>query len=445
MRRKRLIIFLMLTGMFLISKQVQSQNKPTSWNLKTCIDYAKQQNIQLKQAQLTIEGNQATLQQSKEALYPNLSASSSLSMSGGKKQNSTTGGFDYVTTTNNSYSLNARVTLFDGLSSYKTIKQNDLQTNVSELNYKETENNIIISITQAYLELLYAKDNLDMAQKTVETSKAQLALSENLLNAEHIAKVDYIQVKAQYNSDLYSVVTAQNTLDSRKLTMKQLLELGIDDNFDIEMPTINDEDVLKPLPSLSEVYQTAYNSMPEIKSSDLNTQVASISLDKANAAYLPTLSMSGSLTTGYAAGGGSYTDQLLNLNIGQGVVLSLSVPIYSNGSTKTAVQKAKLNLESAKLDFKTTQKDLLKTIESLYQDAVSSQSNYVAANVQVTSSEESYKLVQEQYALGMKNTVDLLTEKDNLLKAQKALLQAKYGAILSQKLLNFYQGVPIEL
>jgi len=425
--------------------QMVAQTKPEVWNLKTCLEYARKNNIQIQKAKISTQESIIDLQQSKEALLPNLNAGSSLGLSYGKAQDDATKDFVNTASLTSNYSLSAGMTLFDGLSSYKTIKQNKLQTKVSEFTAKETENSIIISITQAYLQLLYAKDNLEMAKETAETSKAQLAMSENLLKAEHIARADYSQVKAQYSSDLYNVVTAQNTLETQRLTLKQLLELDIMDNFEINMPTISDDDVLKPLPSKTDVYQTALIVMPEVQSSSLSVDVANLSIEKAKASYLPSLSFSAGLETGNNANStGTYLDQLSD-NIGQSVGLSLSIPIYSRGSTKASVQKAKLSLESAKLDYTNTQKDLLKTIESLYQDAVSAQSNYVAAKEQLVAAEESFRLTEEQYSLGMKNTVELLTEKDSYLQAQQSLLQAKYGAVLSQKLLNFYQNIPIEL
>ncbi|MDP4277568.1 MAG: TolC family protein, partial [Bacteroidota bacterium] len=161
--------------------------------------------------------------------------------------------------------------------------------------------------------------------------------------------------------------------------------------------------------------------------------------------YLPSLSLSAGIQTGhYGSSSSSYINQLNN-NLGQSLGLSLSIPIYNRGATKASVQKAKLDVESAKLEYTSAQKELLKTVESVYQDAVSAQSNFFAAKEKLASAEESYKLVDGQFKLGMKNTVELLTAKDTYLEAEKTVIQAKYGAVLSQKLLDFYQNVTIEL
>ena len=444
MKLKVCIICLLLSGTLHVSGQDSTMVKPSVWNLKTCIDYACKNNIQVQKARISVQESNVDLQQSKTALLPSISASSSLNFSNGKVQDDD-GAYLNNSSLGSSYSINAGMTLFDGLSNYNTIKQNKLQTKVSELNTKETENSIIIAITEAYLEMLYAHENLDMAKRTAETSKAQVSVSENLLKAGSIAKADFSQVKAQYSSDLYNIVNAQNNFETSKLTLKQLLELDMTDDFEISIPEISDDEVMKLLPSKVEVYQTALNVMPEIQSSDLSIDVANLDLKKAKGAYLPSLSFSAGINTGHnSVSTNAYSDQLSD-NLGQSVGLSLSIPIYSRGTVKSSVQKAKLGIESAKLDYTNSQKELLKTIESVYLDAVSAQSKYMAAKEQLASAEESYSLTEEQFKLGMKNTVELLTEKDNYLEAENSLLQAKYGAVLSQKLLNFYQNQSIEL
>lgn len=445
MKQGLLIISLYFAVFFSLAAQ-ETVEKPTTWNLKSCIEYARKNNIQVQKVRLSTEGSEINLKQSKEALYPSVSATSSFSYSNGKIRKSDTEDL-YVNNASagNSYSISAGMTLFNGLKNYNTIKQNALLKKASELNTQETENDIEISITEAYLEILYAREKLEMAKRTVETSGAQVALSRNLLDAGSIAMADFSQVQSQYSSDLYSVVTAQNNYDTSVLTLKQLLELGMLDELNIEIPEIQESEVLAVLPSKVDVYQTALAVMPQIRNSELSVRLAEYDLKNAKAGYYPTLSLSAGLSTRNDLDvDDSYGNQL-NHNFTQSIGLNLSLPIYSNGSVKASVRKAKLGIQSAKLDFTSTQKELLKTVESLYQDAISMQGKYYAAKEQLKSAEISYRLTEDQFKLGMKNTVELLTEKDNYLEAEQTVLQAKYGAVLSQKLLNFYQNIPIEL
>jgi len=445
MKQKILIISIFLTCTLSLSAE-NTAEKPEKWDLKTCIEYAKKNNIQVQKAKISTQESDITLKQSKEALYPNVSASSSFSFSNGKiKKSSTENEYVNNASLGSKYAINAGMTLFNGLKNYNTIKQNELSKKASELSTKETENNIEVAITEAYLEILYAHETLEMAKRTVETSKAQVALSQNLLNAGSIAKADFSQVQSQYSSDQYSVVTAQNNYDTQKLTLKQLLELDMMDELEIVFPKVEESDVMAPLPAKADVYQTALSVMPQIQNSELSVRLAEYELKNARSSYYPTLSLNAGLSTSHDVDVDETYANQLNHNFYQSLGLSLSIPIYSNGSTRASVQKARFGIQSAKLDYTSAQKDLLKTVESLYQDAISMQSKYYSAKEQLKSAEESYSLTEEQFKLGMKNTVELLTEKDNRLEAEQTLLQAKYGAVLSQKLLNFYQNIPIEL
>lgn len=442
--KHRLLIFSLLLASTLSLAAQERVVGPEKWDLKTCIEYAIKKNIQVQKARITTQESDINLKQSKEALFPSVSANSSFSYSNGKIQT------DGVEAKNNAslgsnYSINAGMTLFNGLKNINTIKQNEQLKKASELNTKETENNIVVAITSAYLEILYAHETLEMTKRTVETSKAQVALSQNLLTAGSIAKADFSQVQSQYSSDLYAVVNAQNNYETQKLTLKQLLELEMTDELEIEFPDLKEADVMAPLPSKAEVYRTALNVMPQVQNSELAVQVAEYDLKNARSSYYPTLSLNGGLSTKHNNEVITSYGNQLNDNFYQSVGLSLSIPIYSNGSTRASVQKARLSIQSAKLDYTGTQKELLKTVESLYQDAVSMQSKFYAAKEQLKSVEESYRLTEDQFNLGMKNTVELLTEKDKYQEAEQLLLQAKYGAVLSQKLLNFYQNISIEL
>jgi outer membrane protein len=446
MKRRNVILSLFFVVALTLQAQQPSKEagtKPTRWDLKSCIEYAKTNNIEVQQAKITTESSIQTLQQSKNDLLPSLSASAGMSYTNGKVL--TNGILLSSASKGSTYSLSTSMTLFDGMKNYNTIRQSKLEAQAAGLQEKVTENEIVVSITEAYLSMLYAHENLVTAERTVETSKAQVALSQNLLTAGSIAKADFSQVQSQYASDRYTLVTTQNTYETCKLELKQLLELDMTDTFEVVIPELAEKDILKLLPSKTDVYQTALSVMPEIQSSSISVNVAEYDLKSAKSGYYPSLSLDGSLSSNHDGGLSTDFGTQLNNNFSQYVGLSLSIPIYDKGSTKTSVQKAKLSIQSAKLDYTSAQKTLLKTVESLYQDAVASQGKYTAAIEQLKAAEESYNLVKEQFGLGMKNTVELLSAQDSYLEAEQTLSQAKFGAVLSQKLLNFYQNIPIEL
>ena len=171
--------------------------------------------------------------------------------------------------------------------------------------------------------------------------------------------------------------------------------------------------------------------------------MAELDIKRAKGAFLPSLSMNAGIGTGHLSGSDyTFGSQIWN-SFNESVGLTLSIPIFSNRQYKTAYNKAKHALTTSQLELLNTQKQLLKTVEGIYLDATSSQTQYLSASEQLNYVTESYKLVDEQFSLGMKNTVELLTEKNNFLTAQQQQLQAKYMALMSIQLLNIYQHKPV--
>lgn len=434
-----------LIATFLFSMAFMSGlNAQDKWTLRSCIDYARQNNIQVQKSKLTADSYNVDILQSKAALFPSLSGSVSQRFSNSQVANSS-GDYKYEGTFQGQYALNASVTVFDGKKNINAIKQAKMQKEAQDLNVEEIQNNIEISITQAYLQMLYARESIKNNENILESSKAELDQAQIFLDAGSTTRSEYAQVESQYSSDKYNLVLAQNTYDTYKLQLKQLLELDVDENFDVSFPEVGDDEILKMIPSKRDVYQTALTIMPQVQSSKVNIDIANIALKTAKAGYIPTISANASIGTGniYNQSPSFFTQ--LDRNFNQSVGLTLSIPIFDNRQNKSNVQKANINIRNAELDLIDTQKDLLKTVENLYQDVVSAQSKYLAAKEKLKSTELSYELVQEQYNLGMRNTVELTTEKNNYANALQELLQSKYSALLSLKLLNFYQGQDISL
>jgi outer membrane protein len=199
------------------------------------------------------------------------------------------------------------------------------------------------------------------------------------------------------------------------------------------------------LPSVAEVYKVAEEILPDMKSGRLGIESAKLSEEIAASAGIPSISASASMSTAsYYNLDKPFFDQMRD-NVGGGAGLTLSIPIINGRQVKTSKAKARLGTQQAELSYANSQKNLLSTLEGLYQDVVSAQSRYQAAQKKLQSAEVSYNLVSEKYNEGMINPVELLTEKNTYIAAQQELLQAKYQAILSRQLLNFYQGIPIEI
>lgn len=420
---------------------------PAQWDLQSCIDYAKEQNITIRKNRITAASTQIDVKTAKAALFPSLSFSTSQQVVNRPYQetSSRVGGSEIIssnskTSYNGNYGLNASWTLYNGNKRLKTIQQEKLNNQVAELDVATSENNIQESIAQVYIQILYAAESVKVNESTLQVSIAQRDRGQELLNAGSIAKSDFAQLEAQVSTDRYQLVTAQATLEDYKLQLKQLLELDGENEMNIYLPALSDENVLAPLPTKKDVYIRALSLRPEIEASKLNVEASELGIGIAKSSYLPTISLSAGIGTNHTSGSDFTFGEQVKNGWNNSIGLSVSVPIFNNRQTKSAVQKAKLQYETSMLSLLDEQKTLYKTIEGLWLDANSAQQRYAAANEKLKSTQISYELISEQFNLGMKNTIELLTEKNNLLQAQQEQLQAKYMAILNMQLLKFYQG-----
>lgn len=425
---------------------------PAAWTLEACIGYALENNISIQQSRINAESSAVDLKTAKAALFPSLSFSTSHSVINRPYQesSSTVSGTEILYTDANTsytgnYGLDARWTIYNGGLNRKTIEQEKLNTRISGLEVESTSNSIEESIVQMYIQILYAEESVRINTSTLDLSIAQCDRGKELFNAGSISKADYAQLQSQVSSDRYQLVSSQSTLQDYKLQLKQLLELEQDNEMEIVTPDIPDGKVLALIPDKKAIFESALSTRPEIESSRLSMEVSGLNIAIAKAGYLPSLSLSAGIGTNHTTGTDfTFTQQIRN-GWNNSVGLTLSVPIFSNRQNKSAVEKAQLQYRYSEMDLRQAHKDLYKTIESLWLDAVSAQAQFSAAKEKLESCRISYELVDEQFSLGMKNTVELLTEKNNMLSAQQEMLQAKYMAILNSTLLRFYGGEELSL
>ena len=451
-RRKLILISLaLLTG-----SGIQAQNEGT-WSLKDCIDYAIKNNIQLQKSRINQKESEVDLKSAKAALFPSLSFSSNQNVTNRPYSESQTNivndgsgnltatSSSSETTYNGSYGLNASWTVWNGGQRLKNIKRQKLNNQIAGLNITESENSLQESITQLYVQILYTIESIEVNKKALSLSEMQRDRAKEMLAVGSIAKSDLAQLEAQVANDKYQVVNAQTTLQDYKLQLKQLLEIDGTNEMNLATPTIGDELALLPLPSQISVYEAALAQRPEIQTGKLNIESANLDIRIAQAGYMPSLSLSAGTGSSNGSGRGLGFGQQIKNNWNNSIGLTVSVPIFDNRQAKSSVEKAKLQRESVSLDLLDEQKTLFSTIEKLWLHARSAQEKFSAAQSKVESSQISYDLVSEQFRLGLKNTVELLTEKNNLLSAEQDKLQSKYTAILNAQLFNFYQGGDIHL
>lgn len=448
--RQRVVYFIMVWAMITsVSASAQNVKK---WTLNDCIDYALEKNIQLQQNKLAWKESEVDTRSARADLFPNLSFSTGQNVTNRPYQenSSMVNGTEIISsdsksTYSGSYGLNAQWTLWNGNQRLNTLKQKKNSQQMAALEVEQTANSLQEQIAQLYIQILYANESVQVNRQTLEVSQATCDRGKILWQEGSLSKVDWAQLEAQVGNDRYQLVAAENALRDYQLQLRQLLELNPDEKLELAIPEQTDEQVLQALPSCQEVYQQALALRPEIQSSRLGIENAKLNISVAKGGYSPTLSLSASMgSTTNSANSNSWGKQMKygwNNMIG----LNISIPIFDNRQRKSNLQKARLQYDSSVLESLNQQKTLYKSIESLWLEASNAQQQYAAAESKLNSCCISYEMVSEQFNLGMKNTVELLTEKNNLLSAQQQRIQAKYMAILSQTLLDFYAGQELNL
>lgn len=430
-----------------------SASAQKKWTLTECIDYALQNNITLQQAKLQKQSATEEHKQAKAALLPSLSASTSQSfgyrpwLENGVATvtNGTVNSKVNKTYYNGSYGINAQWTVWNGNQNRNQVKLGEVSEQQAELQTETTANNIQERIAQLYVQILYMNEAVEVNKQSLETSKRNEQRGKEMVEVGKMAKADLAQLTAQRAADEYTIVEAESNIANYKLQLKQLLELTGDEAFDIEMLTAGDEQALAEIPALSTVYETALGGRPEIKNAQLGLKQSDIQMNIAKAGAMPTISINGGVGTSTASMSSQNWDKQIKTNFDASVGASVSVQLFDNRKTKTAVNKARIQREQAQLELLDQQKQLYATIEGYWLDAETNQQKFKTALTTVESEQASYDLLEEQFRLGLKNIVELMTGKDRLLSSQQNKLQAKYTTILNRQLLRFYQGEKMTL
>ena len=446
MKKGILLIGVMMLTMSASAQEV-SQGRQT-WTLQDCIDYAMENNITLQKSRLQKESATEDLKGAKAALLPTLSASTNQSL-GYQPWKDT--GMSYVsngtvnakvdkTSYNGSYTLSGQWTVWNGNRNINTVRLDQLSEEQAELSTQETANSIQERIAQIYAQILYLDENVKVNEQMLETSLKNEDRGQEMVSVGKMSKADLAQLSAQRANDEYAIVEAKSQLMNYKFQLKQLLEITDEEQFDVAIPEISDEQILREIPSMQAVYEQALLNRPEIERSQLAIKSSDLSLSIAKAGWMPSISLTGGITTSTNSLSGTGWSSQMRSNVNSSLGVGLSMPIYDGRSTKTQVNKAKIQQLQAQLDLQDQQKTLYSDIQQFWLNAWTNQQKYKAASSSVESARQSYDLLSEQFRLGLKNIVELMTGKDNLLSAQQNQLQSKYLTLYNQQMLSFYQG-----
>ncbi len=434
-----------MAGLMLMSMPTECAAR--QWSLKDCIDYALANNIQLQKAKVQQLSALEDIKQSQSALLPSLSLSTSQNVSynpwpeqgsamiAGNKVQADVKKVYY----NGSYSLSGNWTVWNGGQNTNTVKLNKLAAEQARLDSAVTANNVLEQIAQLYVQILYSDEAISVTKESLKVSQTNEERGKTMVSVGKMSKADLAQLTAQRANDEYSIVEAESNLRNYKRQLKQLLQIADNDEFDVVIPSTTDEMALKDVPALNDVYAASLTQRPEIQNAKLGIESSDLSVKIAKAGKMPTVSLNAGLSTSTTSmSQNGWGNQMKNnFTVGGGV--SVSIPLFDNRKTKTSVNKAMLQKESYLLDLQDKQTTLYSTVENYWLQAVNNQNKFKAARVSTESAQASYELLSEQFNQGLKNIVELMTGKTNLLQAQQNELQSKYLAILNLNMLDFYR------
>ena len=434
-----------LAALLMLAMSTECQAK--QWSLKDCIDYALTNNIQLQKAKIQELTALEDVKQSQAALLPslNLSTSQNVNYTPWPQQGRATVADGYVQSSvdkvyyNGSYSLSGNWTMWNGNKNRNNVKLNKVAAEQARLDSATTANNVLEQIAQLYVQILYSNEAIAVTKESLKTSQTNEQRGKTMVEVGKMSKADLAQLTAQRAQDEYAIVEAESNLRNYKRQLKELLQITSDEEFDVAVPSTTDDMALEAVPALNDVYAASLEQRPEIKNAKLGIESSDLGIKVAKAGRMPTVSLNaGVMTSTSSMSDNAWGTQMKN-NFSLGGGVTVSIPLFDNRQTKTAVNKAKLQKQSYLLDLQDKQTTLYSTIENYWLQAVTNQNKFKAARVSTKSAQASYELLSEQFKQGLKNTVELMTGKTNLLQAQQNELQSKYLAILNLNMLEFYQ------
>lgn len=437
-----------LSGIFcflVCSSVIRAQ--PKNWTLKECIEYAQQNNIDVRKSYLSTEENELSLEQSKANRLPSVTGSVAQSFNWSRSYQESDARYGSLNGTDNtSYSVSSGMTLFNNFRLKNEIKQAGLTLESGKYYSETVKESLELSILDAYLQILYAKESVNNAREQVHSTTDQLNLAEERMNVGAISKADYLQIKSELATEKLTLANAESTLEIAKVDLMQLMELPVNDQFEVLATDMTAILAIRDNPVAAEVYAQSLAIKPQIKEASLTVESSKLDEKIAKADLLPELSLSAGVSSSWSGDtdGFSYAEQLDN-TINPSVGLTLSIPIFQNKSGRINVQKARLSVTDAELDEISTKNELRKSVEQACVDLRTAQVQYEATTEQFESAQESYLVATEKYEIGIINAVDFLTVKTDLITAESDLVQAKYNLIYCNKVLDFYKGIPVAL
>ncbi len=444
------VLFLLIVFMFMNMPGTVAQD---IWSLERCIKYALDNNIMIKQQELNTQVSENSLLQARMNRLPSLNANTQQSFNYGRTLDFATNIYEDQNTRSFSYNASSQVTLFNGFQITNSIRQNDLNLMATLADLETLKNDISLNIASAYLQILFNKELLDVAQNQLEITRQQVDRTRRLVEAGSLPRGNLLEIEALEASDNLRVVNAKNQLTLSYLTLTQLLELPSPEDFVIEVPDFDGVPVVPPQYEVDPVYEAALETQPQIRSAEYQLASSEAGLSIARGRRSPRLFLSGNYGSGYQQiitgpyadrETPSFEEQIRN-NQRTSFALGLSIPIFNSWQVNTAISNATIGVLNAEYSMQRTKNDLYQRIQLAYTDVVAAHENYLATGKALTSIEESFRHMEQRFEVGMVTTVEFNQALNQLGMTRSELLRAKYEYLFKTNVLEFYMGNPIAL
>ncbi len=455
---------------------VISASAQEALSLQQCIEQAWQKNLQVQQAELGLQATESELKNVKGNMLPNLNAFGTHNYNWGQRIDPFTNQFASTRVQSNSFGLNSDITLFNGFQNQNARLAQEANLRSSEYDLEAQKNTIALTVSSAFLNVLLTEELIEAAEQQVGISRNQLQRMEKLVNAGSSNIGAQYDLEAQVARDQATLTQRVNDHQFALLQLKQLMLMPADQDLSLVKPANLEADGTYRLENASTIYGMAEASMPEVKSAEYSLTGQERRLKQAKSGWYPSLSLSGSVGSGYSglrtevdevtpAGNSQigftqtgesvfapnfettvmrvpFVDQISD-NFNQFLGLSLSVPIFNRFGVDNSVQQAKINRSIAELQYEQVKQDLRQQIEQARLDAETARETYQANQRSLRSSEKAFEFAEARYEAGALNTMDFNNSKGNLAIAQSQALQAKYDYLFRLKVLDFYMGKPL--
>ncbi len=460
---KHLLIVVFILG------NLSAQN---NWDLKECIDYAVKYNLQLKQADISNQINHNNYQQTKASILPSINLGASHTYNFGKTIDRFTNTFADQQVLSQNFYVASNVVLFQGFTQYNNIKANEFSYLSSSQNLKQQQYDLTLNVVNLYLNVIFTDELSTIAKAQFKVTEEQLDRTKKMVDAGALAKSVQFDIEAQLANEEVNMTTSENNYQIALLSLRQIMNLDSVGTFNIEKPNLEVEGQPVLSNDVQSIYEIALKNQPGIKSAEYSLFSSEKTLASVRGRMGPTISMNGSIGTGYSGlaqeitgynnvtdtlgtipGFGAlvydrqdptlrktpFADQFKN-NVNKSFGFTITIPVFNGLTTHTGVKNAKLNYISAKYGQDLAKQNLYKTIVQAYTSAKAALSRYMANKKSVEASQASFNYADQKFNVGAISSFDYSQAKNRLLVAQSNLLQSKYDYILRLKVLDFYQG-----